>query len=357
MGDTQDSRKRAIAATSYGEVLDATKHQDDKIGRIVTAVSFLIAASLTLANMSGITITRRFVVDGAERPLLAYAVAGFVLGVVATVVLLLGSLTTGLTLPGRPRSGPRDRESLLYFHSIVKHGDLDTWRRRWDASADDLERDLYGDYVDETFNIARRANHKYLRTNEAAAVLSFTLFCLGAAVVLACGVAATRPADGAPVPLGTALRWSLGLYVVAYTAALILISRRDEWLQRDRIDPDVARERARELGVLQVVAPLVAGALVLAGSWPVRQAVLVFVVLGTVAVVAATRSTASLTERKSLLLVLVVAAVALVAPDDGWRLLAAAGVPAVLVLREITEIARRVRPATPRDPPQTDATV
>src|ERR1700723_3669088 len=38
------------ARLSYTEVLDATKHQDDKIGRLLTAVAFLTVAALAMVQ-------------------------------------------------------------------------------------------------------------------------------------------------------------------------------------------------------------------------------------------------------------------------------------------------------------------
>ena len=50
--------KVEIASRSYKEVLDATVHQDDKVGRILTAAAFLTTGALTI-------ITR---IRGSERP-------------------------------------------------------------------------------------------------------------------------------------------------------------------------------------------------------------------------------------------------------------------------------------------------
>src|SRR3712207_4221713 len=55
--EDQDSSVEAevlsLLESSYKEVLDAVKHQDDKIGRLFAGISFLTAASLAMANLGG----------------------------------------------------------------------------------------------------------------------------------------------------------------------------------------------------------------------------------------------------------------------------------------------------------------
>jgi hypothetical protein len=280
--------------------------------------------------------------------LIAYALGAFVLGVVTSVVLLLGSLTTGLTLPGKPRPD-RGRSSLLYFFSIVRDDEA-TWRRRWrdDVAAESLRRDLLNDYIDEAYNLARRTNHKYWRTNEAAAVLTFTLFCLGTAVILVVAVAASHPASGTAVVVGTPLRWTLGVYAGAYTCVVVLMSRRDEWLQRSWLAPDVATRRARELGVVQVVAPLLVVALAVSDTRLSRHVSLVLVAVAFCAVLGwLTRDDGGSKTWGLPVLVLVAAAGGVLATgdDDTWRLLAAAAVPFLLAAREVWDIAQRTQSA------------
>src|SRR5687767_12578535 len=53
--------KLQLIEFSYREVLDATKHQDDKIGRMLTSVAFLTAAAMALAALSSAQfLTRNF---------------------------------------------------------------------------------------------------------------------------------------------------------------------------------------------------------------------------------------------------------------------------------------------------------
>lgn len=337
---TPEERTRKVAEVAYKEVLDATKHQDDKIGRILTAISFLTAASIAFANMSGVTVTRRFSVGGHTRPLLAFAVGAFVVGVATSVVLLLGSLTTTLTLPGR-RPSKKPRNSLIYFYSIVKHGES-AWGARWDDPAR-AESDLRLDYIDETYNLARRTNHKYWRTNEAAAALSFTLFCLGVAVVLGAAAASSRPPNGAAVPLHGPARWTLALYAALYVAVVVLMARRDEWLQRDGVDAAAERARAIELAVVQAAAPLVVALLVVSDTDRWRAGTAVLALAGAVAGGWVTRKDGVTAQAVAVGIGAGIAAVAWLPGDDAWRLLAAAGVPAAIASRQMVQIASRMR--------------
>ncbi|HQY32406.1 MAG TPA: hypothetical protein PLS68_00425, partial [Actinotalea sp.] len=55
---------------TYKEVLDAVKHQDDKIGRLLTGLAFLTAATLAVAGLGGAEfVTRTFDVGVVAVPL------------------------------------------------------------------------------------------------------------------------------------------------------------------------------------------------------------------------------------------------------------------------------------------------
>jgi len=61
-----------LAQISYDEVLDATKHQDDKVGRFLTAIAFLTTGSIALiAAKNGLSRTYRLPWDSEVYPLLA----------------------------------------------------------------------------------------------------------------------------------------------------------------------------------------------------------------------------------------------------------------------------------------------
>ena len=97
--------KLGMITSSYAEVLDATKHQDDKIGQLLTSIAFLTAATLAMAALeSGNFITRSFEVEPYKLPLALIALVAFLVGVAWSVMLLLVSLSTPLRVPGLVRS-------------------------------------------------------------------------------------------------------------------------------------------------------------------------------------------------------------------------------------------------------------
>jgi hypothetical protein len=148
-GDELD-RKIVLAAFSYSEVLDATQHQDDKIGRLLTSVAFLTAATLAMASLSSADyVTAKFSADPFTLPLALIALTSFLLAVMFTVLLLLTSLAAPLRVPGVAEimsSPSRSQQqwaagveaSQLYFYSISAVS-LGQWQRKWDASAYDLK--------------------------------------------------------------------------------------------------------------------------------------------------------------------------------------------------------------------------
>jgi uncharacterized integral membrane protein len=184
---------------SYREVLDATKHQDDKINRLLTTVAFLTAASLALAGLlSGNAVTAVYSVDQDMRlPLGVIALAGFLGGITMSVIMLISSLTTPLVFPGGSVSnlpeipyvpyGKPIKFGQIYFYEIAKTSPPE-WYTKWadDTPATALKRERNASLVRETHNLAVRTDYKYQRSNEAVAVLSFAMlsFILAAILIL-----------------------------------------------------------------------------------------------------------------------------------------------------------------------------
>jgi hypothetical protein len=183
-------QRLALLEFSYKEVLDATKHQDDKINRLLTTVAFLTAAALALAGLqSGRPLSATFRVDGQYTlPLALIGLGGFLAGVTVSVIMLLASTTTPLTLPGRANSVtpdiryvPGPRRSQSFFNEISETA-LPGWYYKWRAKVSDpnpdvptLRREHNDSLVRETHNLAVRTQYKYHRSNEAVAVLAFAL--------------------------------------------------------------------------------------------------------------------------------------------------------------------------------------
>ena len=197
--------KLGMIKASYVEVLDATKHQDDKIGQLLTSISFLTAAALALAALeSSNFLTRSFVVSPYKLPLALIALVVFLVGVAWSVMLLLLSLSTPLRVPGLIRSS-RDnpinwvrgiRASQLYFYEICKIS-VDQWEDKWSAPAEDLKRERFSSLVRETHNLGVRTSAKYDRTTEAVAILSFSLLAFALSVIFVAIAVATPSSEQA----------------------------------------------------------------------------------------------------------------------------------------------------------------
>jgi hypothetical protein len=173
--------KFELARRSYEEVLDATKHQDDKVGRFLTAIAFLTTGAITLIA-SGNGLKRTFsVLDGPAHPYLAWSTGAFFILTLASVALLLLCLSTPLKLPRRRRD-PMD-ESLLFF-SYISARRIDDWKNDWEIDEQKLRDRMTQDYVREAHNLAERATAKYRHTYEAAWLFVVGLLFLGVSVFL-----------------------------------------------------------------------------------------------------------------------------------------------------------------------------
>jgi hypothetical protein len=221
---------------SYQEVLDATKHQDDKINRLLTTVAFITAAALALTTLGhdSAPITATFLVDGRlSLPLASIGLAGFLAGVTVSVILLIVSMTTPLVLPGGSnpvtpaiRYVPGPNTGQFYFNEISGSA-LPAWHRKWRQDITALKRERNDSLVRETHNLAVRTEYKYQRSNAAVAVLSFALlsFVLSAILIL---VAAERqdPKVNAPLTTNLTVRLVLAAAFFGYCVLQLLAGQR-----------------------------------------------------------------------------------------------------------------------------------
>lgn len=191
-----DASRLALARDSYREVLQATEHQDDKVGRALGAIAFLLAAALLFLQPEMVQAVYR--VSGRELPLLAFALVAFlllILGGALTYVLATG---TPLSFPSpQPGSTPATSaeeksdagvpegrpESFLYFRMIGRTN-LETWRQAW-KQGDSISEWVLEDYVDETHNLAIRATTKYRRSTFASVLVVLALLLLAIVLILA----------------------------------------------------------------------------------------------------------------------------------------------------------------------------
>lgn len=217
-----------LSKESYHEVLDATKHQDDKIGRFLTAAAFLFTGAIAFGTRSG-ALELTVSLDGYNYRLPS-AFLGVFLGLtLISVLLLIIAVGPNLALPRGPggtREFPGDPEgsaaappppsdSWLFFLSIAGKTSSD-WAEMWYPGQ--LNKDeLVQHYAREAHNIAVKTEFKYNRTNEARAVFTLGLLFLSLAVVLF--FAATARGEESLVMNGSVRGW-MSAIIAVYAFAL-----------------------------------------------------------------------------------------------------------------------------------------
>jgi hypothetical protein len=219
LGEPWESERLRHAKDAYQEVLDATKHQDDKIGRFLTGIAFLIAGALVFTSPE--VLQARYAVGATHLRLPAIALITFMVLVVLSVLLYVLAMGAPLTIPSPPAARRSRGRSHLFF-LLIAGETRESWERLWDdtASGGELERELLREYLSETRNIAQRVDQKYERSTEASALFAVALLFFLLGTVLSVDVL-----QHAKVPAGAALQvpadldWSAPLRA---TVAIIL---------------------------------------------------------------------------------------------------------------------------------------
>ncbi|MFI2507369.1 hypothetical protein [Streptomyces sp. NPDC018972] len=221
--------KISLLQESLTQALDATKHQDDKIGRFLTGIAFLTAATLALASLNSAEFTARdFEVPPYQIPLTIISVSVFLLGVTLSVILLLAALTAPLSIPGVTQPITLSDESsrflwesrriedcsTVYFMQISALS-IEEWEKKWTKTPAELQGNHEKCLIRESHALAGRAAFKHDRCSEAVALFSLALLAFAmSAILIATTVAA--PANGEPVELETLPRMALGLVLSSY---------------------------------------------------------------------------------------------------------------------------------------------
>lgn len=279
--DEVDAKLRLVTA-SYAEALDATKHQDDKIGQLLTSISFLTAAVLALAALdAGNLLSRRFYVLPLTLPLGLITLVVFLVGVAFSVMLLLTSLATPLRLPGlgkarapSPATWVRDvAGSQMYFFEMARMSARD-WEYKWGAPAVELKKERVDSLIKETHNLALRTSAKYDRTTEAVSILSLSLFAFVLATVFV-AIVASSPHTHKAVHLTLWQRTAIGGIFACYFWLQLINRIRYNRQAVDETPPrnKNAADRRTYLGELWysgLAALLIASILIYGGSWPGR---------------------------------------------------------------------------------------
>ena len=210
----------ALLRESYSEVLDATTHQDEKIGRLLTAIAFLTGASLALAGLSGSNhLLRPYTLGPFEIPLALVTIGAFVLWVSFAVMLLLAAFSTPLQIPGfgdpaRPRATVKpEKIHQIYFFGIIRHSE-EEWGTHLDSPVDDLVKWRIDSFKREVHNLAARAAYKHDRVTEASTLIAQAIvwFALSGLLIV---ISAAKPPRPNAVALSAADSFLIGAVIAA----------------------------------------------------------------------------------------------------------------------------------------------
>lgn len=199
---------------TYREVLDAVKHQDDKIGRLLAGLAFLTAATLAVGGLgSAAYLTRNFDIPPFKTPLALIALGSFIVCMVFAVTLLLAAFSTPLRLPGQfdqpksssmPVTWAHDIQGSPLFFFPISRLRIAEWSRKTTAAsaveAEQLLQERVETLVNETHNLASRAAYKHDRINEAVSLVAIALLSLLLAAVLTLIAAVSTPAGEEAAP-------------------------------------------------------------------------------------------------------------------------------------------------------------
>lgn len=242
-----------LAKFGYAEVLDATKHQDDKVGRLLAAVAFLTGGALIFAKAD--YLTKSYPVGAHEYHLTAIFLGAFLFFDFIAITLFVLTVATPLTFPGRASGG--GKTSHLFFH-VISRKTQDEWTASW--SDNDLAAKFEEELIDETYNLAYRAASKYQRSRMASTFFLAAILCLIPTLVLSL--------DHVSDPTTTwdnTLRFFVAIPVSAFVFAFVMW----EWGQaRDaRRRPDSPSLREWPLLILAFTYPTFVATIITGAGW------------------------------------------------------------------------------------------
>ncbi|MDQ1436850.1 MAG: hypothetical protein QOK43_479 [Acidimicrobiaceae bacterium] len=253
----EDAKARfELAQLAYKEVLDATKHQDDKVGRFLSAIAFLTGAAIAFATRKEILEIKYDV--GGKIALPAGLFLVFVVLVLVAVTVFLFGMGQTLRLPGASSPGKTPlARSRLFFMSIADKP-RDDWEAMWsdDIDVTRLRSEMTSNLVIETHNLAVRADQKYQRSGEAQAVFTISLVAFGLGFVLALRAETTDV--GRVIPWNLTSR-ALATFVIAGFTGVLGYG----WGRYEQSFTERTTTRYKWLRVLPLVTTIYVSALVL----------------------------------------------------------------------------------------------
>ncbi|MDP9332216.1 MAG: hypothetical protein M3Q30_02720 [Actinomycetota bacterium] len=253
---------------SYQEVLDATKHQDDKIGRMLAAIAFLTGGALVFAKTDFLTVTYHL---GARHYYLTALFLGcFLLFDLLAVILFILNVGTPLSHPGVIANTGRT-ESHIFFN-IIARTKPDRWQTMWTTPTAELDEHLSDAFVDElideTYNLAKRTQGKNRRSRiGSTSFLAGVLFLVPTLALSIDSASGWRgvASVGNTLEWGTSQRLLVGIPVALVVFALVLTA----WAQPRTIKREyrIATHERRPLPDVAFAYPLFVGATIVGDGW------------------------------------------------------------------------------------------
>jgi arginine exporter protein ArgO len=104
---------------SYHEVLDATTHQDDKVGRFVAGIAFLTAAALVFLQQAGV-LSVHYRLGNSEVALPALTLGGFLVLIMFSLLAYVLATSAPLTVPSaKAKQAPSTAPSSRLFFLLI----------------------------------------------------------------------------------------------------------------------------------------------------------------------------------------------------------------------------------------------
>lgn len=248
MTDRHDEGHLALVRQSYAEVLDATKHQDEKIGRYLAALAFLTTGAVTLlfrGDLIGVRFTfpSASVLEPQTVPLVAWFASAFFVSILASLVMLLNGLGSPLRIPGKKVEWGPDLGGSRLFFAYIGSQPVEKWQERWRLDPQSIRDELLDQYILETHNLAERARTKYQHVNEASAMFVLALFFLFFTLLLAIKAAVELHGTASAIAVSYGPFTALAVGFAAVLHVFLLIYARTE---HDRRSFGLVRAAARD---------------------------------------------------------------------------------------------------------------
>jgi hypothetical protein len=176
-GGTQSVwRARAdVYEHSYNEVLAFLKHQDEKIGRVLTALAFLTAAGVALFALST-RPSHPLIFDKSNIDVGDFFFAVFTVSLLLSLLAILAAVDPTTQTP-RFLSAGASGESIIFYSWIYKAVRNGTWLKA-DQDVEDLNERLARSFHRDAMELARRAEHKVSRFADSRAFVHIAIVAL-----------------------------------------------------------------------------------------------------------------------------------------------------------------------------------